>query len=620
MIDRRTKPDPVGRGWRILRQSVLMASRRLIFSARNPRHHPQPIRRTGNGGEPTCELLSDPHIDNPMRMQICSKLLSLYAVSLVPLSAAVGGGVDVIAGPVVNQGNGHTYYLLAPSNWSAAEAKAVNLGGHLVTVNDATENDWLVTNFGIHQGSARTLWTGLNDLVVLGSYVWSSGSPAVFRNWASSEPTTGDARRHALLIGSEATDAARGKWHAARNDGTETLAHGVVEIPPVIRNVIAVPRLGTTLVDIGYDVSDTTRPLDIAVDIAGSDGSLRRIPSSGLRGAIGDNVVPGSNLRIVWDTGVPGAGGYAATDCVMVVANESPLPAGFVLVPAGDVELELRTDQFNAGPKRSFRRAYVSAFFISRYEISNEIFERVWKWGESHGYSMFPQGKGLNGLRKSAIHPVTSVSWDAAVCWCNARSEMEELKPCYTVSGEVLRSDSIGDGEVFCDWKANGYRLPTEAEWEKAARGGLVGKMFPWGDTISQKQANYLCDNASFCHSFPELTAWDINENRGYHPDYLAGGEPYTSPVGSFPPNGFGLYDMAGNAGEWCWDWHDEYRTENEPDPRGPPTGSTRVFRGGGWSLSGYQQSCGWRGSLNPSIPYLDQRQGIGFRVVRGWL
>jgi alpha-L-fucosidase len=168
------------------------------------------------------------------------------------------------------------------------------------------------------------------------------------------------------------------------------------------------------------------------------------------------------------------------------------------------------------------------------------------------------------GVRNMSNDPMVLVSWYGSVAYCNWRSLQQDKQPCYDVS------------TWSCDFSRNGYRLPTESEWEYAARGGLSGKRFPWGDTISHSQANYYSSSSY---------SYDISPTRSYHPTWNDGKHPYnTSVAGSFPANGYGLYDMTGNVWEWCNDWYGSYRSHSKSNPKGPTNGSYRVLRGGGWS------------------------------------
>ena len=156
-------------------------------------------------------------------------------------------------------------------------------------------------------------------------------------------------------------------------------------------------------------------------------------------------------------------------------------------------------------------------------------------------------------------------------------------------------------GTVYANWSAGGYRLPTEAEWEYAARGGLVGQRFPWGMTISESQANYYGDTSAY--------SYDLGPN-AFNSQFATGGYPYTSPVGSFAPNGYGLYDMAGNVCQWCWDWYGTPYSGGI-NPRGAVSGSIRVLRGGSWYYDAIYCRSAYRASFNPSGDY-----DLGFRAV----
>ena len=269
---------------------------------------------------------------------------------------------------------------------------------------------------------------------------------------------------------------------------------------------------------------------------------------------------------------------------------------GMALIPAGSFTMGRTSgDTDTYAPPVS---VYVSAFYMAKYEVTKALWDEVRTWGLANGYTDLPLG-----VAKAADHPVQNISWYAVVKWCNARSQKEGRTPCYTVSSVTYKAGDID--AVACNWGANGYRLPTEAEREKAARGGLNGQRFPWGDTITHSQANYY-SGTSF--------SYDVSPTRGYHPTYATGNEPFTSPVGSFAANGYGLYDMAGNVWDWCWDWYsDSYYINSAIDPRGADLGAGRVIRGGGWSLYGASacRACD-RGYLAPSTVQAD----FGFRTA----
>ncbi len=278
---------------------------------------------------------------------------------------------------------------------------------------------------------------------------------------------------------------------------------------------------------------------------------------------------------------------------------------GFALIPAGSFQMGDQSDPLVGwSGELPVHSVYVSAFYMGKYEVTKELWDEVRAWGLDNGYTDLPVGNGTY-VSKGANHPVHSINWWDMVKWCNARSQKENLTPCYTVSGLIYKT---GNSEPDCNWNAGGYRLPTEAEWEKASRGGVSGKNFPWGtDTISHGQANYY---ASSYYSYDLSGAAD-----SYHPAYATGASPYSSPVGSFAPNGYGVYDMAGNMGEWCWDRYEAYPATSQTDPRGSVSGSVRVLRGGCWCTVAL--ACRVAVRYDFLIDPGSSSDGVGFRVAR---
>lgn len=229
---------------------------------------------------------------------------------------------------------------------------------------------------------------------------------------------------------------------------------------------------------------------------------------------------------------------------------------------------------------------------IDRHETTHELWVEVYAWAIGHGYAFDNPGRNGSGGKGSGL-PVVMVSWYDAVKWLNARSEKEGRTPAYYVDDThagVYRDGRVDLTNAQVKWDANGYRLPTEAEWEKAARGGVDGRRYPWGNQLEEGRANH-----------------DL------------GG---TAPVGTYPPNGHGLFDMAGNVFEWVWDWGSEAQAYDwaadagaARNPRGPDASDkgTRVRRGGGFSYGSRYLKCCERMFRKPTYtaPYFGFRSAV---------
>lgn len=380
--------------------------------------------------------------------------------------------------------------------------------------------------------------------------------------------------------------------------------------PPVVSNVRASQRAGTHYVDIYYNVS-AIGPCTVYVAVSDNGGASYNVPVFTLTGAVGPGVTPGNDRLVVWNAGTDWPGRFNSSCKVRITADDGtapPAPTGMAYIPAGTFTMGDTFLTDGGTDELPVHNVHISAFFMDKFEVSREKWIDVYTWSLGNGYGM------SGGSYKAVNHPVHSINWYDAVKWCNARSEKEGLTPCYYLDPAqtiVYRSGNVNITNACVKWNANGYRLPTEAEWEKAARGGLNAKRFPWGDTISQSQANYYGNTNSY--------AYDLGPN-GLNPIGSIGGtSPATSPVGSFAANGYGLHDVAGNLWEWVWDWYDStyygQPAATQDNPRGPAgTSSYRVLRGGNWNVSADYARCADRYGLTPSFAV----NYIGFRCVRG--
>ena len=322
------------------------------------------------------------------------------------------------------------------------------------------------------------------------------------------------------------------------------------------------------------------------------------------------NAQPGATYTVQTVAALPGGSNWMNYVQIPVTIGVSTnqliafnLPSGMAFIPAGVFTMG------NSSGDPAINDAdtvlvNVSAFYADTNLVSYTQWQPVYNWAANHGYGFADVGAG-----KAANHPVQIVDWFDCLKWCNARSQHEGLQPVYYSDAGLTQVYTNAETQPYVNWAANGYRLPTEAEWEKAARGGLNGQRFPWGDVISESLANY--------YGAPSIWSYDLGPP-GNNALYANGAWPYTSPVGSFAHNGYGLFDMAGNSVEWCWDWYGTppYSTGSPywggSDPTGPASGSERVVRGGDWIQTAIAAMCAYRGYKDPSLG-----DYIGFRCVR---
>jgi formylglycine-generating enzyme required for sulfatase activity len=247
----------------------------------------------------------------------------------------------------------------------------------------------------------------------------------------------------------------------------------------------------------------------------------------------------------------------------------------------------------------------VSDFYIGRFEVTVEAFSEFVQatdyrtdaekgdgsyihengnWTKKAGINWRYDATGKRRPSSEYNHPVIHVSWNDAVAYCNWLSQQHSYEPVYTIKGD----------QVTANWEANGYRLPTEAEWEFAARSR--GGRDKWSGT---SQGSELASYGNHWES-------GSNDKDGYE---------HTAPVGSFRTNDLGLHDMSGNVWEWCWDWYDSdyYSNSSSRNPRGPSTGSNRVLRGGSWYDVPAYLRCANRYGISPDF----RSYFIGFRLTR---
>ena len=249
-----------------------------------------------------------------------------------------------------------------------------------------------------------------------------------------------------------------------------------------------------------------------------------------------------------------------------IVANS------MILIPAGSFQMGNTGAFIGYDNEKPVRTVTISkAFYMSKYEITRHQYNEV--MGNTPDYF---EGDNL---------PINYVQWYEAIAFCNKLSIKDGFDTCYSGNYD----------KIVCNWNANGYRLPTEAEWEYACKAGSTTDFYFGNLRID---TTYSLDSTIYKYAWLRWVGHELKAPQE---------------VGQKLPNSFGLYDMCGNVREWCWDRFGNYDPESELDPKGTGTDSLRVRRGGGWDYGSEFARSSFR---NAYYPYV-RSPSVGFRIVR---
>jgi formylglycine-generating enzyme required for sulfatase activity len=313
---------------------------------------------------------------------------------------------------------------------------------------------------------------------------------------------------------------------------------------------------------------------------------------NGLSATIYSNNSLANNSTYYWKVVAKDSKGATSTSPVWSFTTSSNIKSqDLVQVSGGTFQMGGPTGVVSALPVHSVT---VSSFSMDKYEIMYDKWTEVRNWGLTNGYSDLPVGQ--NGYTPiGASNPVTMIYWPDAIKWCNARSEKDGLTPVfYTDSTQttVLRGGSISPNFLSVKWNANGYRLPTEAEWEFAARGGINSQGYTYSGSNTSEDVAWFYSNTNY------LTY-------------------STRTVGTKSANELGIFDMSGNVMELCWDQFGDYSGTAQTNPRGATSGTSRVIRGGSF----FDLERDWfvvnRMAISTDAPNPNYELYIGFRCVK---
>lgn len=321
-----------------------------------------------------------------------------------------------------------------------------------------------------------------------------------------------------------------------------------LQASPQVQNLNASQRTDATkMVDIYFNIVHN-QSVTVSIYASQDNGVTWNLPINIVSGDVGPNIVPGNGKHIVWDVLTENPNIIYENVKFKVIAGDTQIPDDFVLIQGGTFSMG---DTRGVGSYLEYpiHQVQLSSFYLGKYEITQFEWTNLMGSNLASGY-----GVGDN-------YPVYNVSWYAALKYCNTRSIIEGLTPVYTISGstnptnwgDVPTSNNATWNAAICNWSANGYRLPTEAEWEYAARGAANNPnyLYAGSDDVNA---------VSWCRSNSGLVAHLISTKNA---------------------NGLGFFDMSGNILEWCWDWYGPYSAVAQVNPTGPSSGTYRIGRGG---------------------------------------
>lgn len=388
---------------------------------------------------------------------------------------------------------------------------------------------------------------------------------------------------------------------------------GYANSPPAITHVWAAQRPGTQLVDVLYSVVDPDGDsLTMSLFLSLDGGQSFTVPCLSVTGDVGAGIRPGADRTVSWNA-VRDAPGLAGSNYVLrVVADDvSSGPYGFVSIPAGTFNMGCPEDELGRGTSEVQHQVTLThGFIIQATEVTNQQYMQMAQWAYNSGHVAATSAAltdGLDGSNAELLdldsegceidfgsgvftcvnpdHPVQEVTWYGAAAYCDWLSLQQGRSRAYNHG-----TWQCNDGSPYA---ADGYRLPTEAEWEYACRASSTAAF-----------ANGPITYAGCSPLDPSL------DQLGW---YCGNADGWTHPVALKSANAWGLFDMHGNVLEWCNDWWSWWGSDAVTDPVGPGSGVSRVFRSGGWSS--YAPNCRSAGRYND--PPGNSSANRGFRPVR---